>query len=59
MSGKVWVELSYKQLDNLLSNRVSFMQPVIDYIRDNVRDNCEEPCDGRWEDCQYNPANQS
>lgn len=32
------VELSSKQLDELLSNKVSLMTPVIDYIRNNVED---------------------
>lgn len=35
---KVVVELTLKQLDALLSNRVSQMKPVIEYIRDNVQD---------------------
>ncbi|MFA5132886.1 MAG: hypothetical protein WC444_06195 [Candidatus Paceibacterota bacterium] len=37
-TNKVVVELTLKQLDDLLSNRVSQMKPVIEYIRDNVQD---------------------
>jgi len=33
---KVIIELTTEQLDNLLSNRISEMKPVIDYIEHNV-----------------------
>ena len=33
---KVRVELTIAQLDDLLSNRISKMKPVVYFIRDNV-----------------------
>lgn len=33
---KVNIELTLRQLDNLLSNRINLMVPVIDYIRENL-----------------------
>ena len=36
INDRVVIELTLKQLDDLLSNKVSQMKPVIEFIRDNV-----------------------
>jgi len=50
MEKKVIIELSLKQLDDLLSNRISKMKPVVYFIMDNVEDKeqyLRKECSGR------------